>query len=132
LGHWDTEGLSPGPYQLALIVWGTDLLIDSFMVESSINLLPVQGIEEGEIIPEFSFFTSFSLNGINIQYFIPKESKVDLAVYTLDGRRIATLISNRQTIGTYSLIWQPKTSGIYFIRMNTHEKSVVKKVVWVH
>ena len=133
LGHWNTGGLSPGPYELALTVWGTDITIDSIVADKCINLLPKQGITEREtkVDSKLSFSVSTSSRDINIKYLLPKKTSVSITVYTMDGRCIATLVSGEQSAGAHGLIWQPQTSGIYWLRMNTPENSITRKIIWM-
>ncbi len=134
LGHWNTGGLSPGPYELALTVWGTDAMIDSLVADKSITLLPEQGITEREtkIDTKLSFSILPTFRGINVKYLLSKRNNVVITVYTLDGRCIATLVSDEQSAGTHNLVWHPETSGIYWLRMDTPNKCITRKVVWVH
>jgi serine protease len=54
-----------------------------------------------------------------ISYNLPEPSEVSLDVYDLLGRKIASLISERQQAGEHSIIWDAKnrSSGIYYYRL---------------
>jgi len=54
-----------------------------------------------------------------ITYQLPEETSVKLAIYTADGRLIATLVDNVQAAGVYSVKWDAsdQPSGVYFCRL---------------
>jgi len=59
-----------------------------------------------------------------IQYQLPKKSEVKLAIVNLLGQRVATLVNEVQSNGTYSIQWDGKddtgtelASGIYLFRL---------------
>lgn len=60
----------------------------------------------------------------NIQYAVPKEADVLVTVINIEGREVSTLVSGRQTPGTYETTWdgtdrfgKPVASGVYFYRL---------------
>jgi hypothetical protein len=134
LGHWDTEGLSPGPHDLALIVWGTDETIDSLMGENGITLLPGPGVNERETasISERSLSVSPVSTGVSIRYGLPNRENVVITAYSVDGRRVATLVADERSAGRHSLTWHPETSGIYWLRMKASNDSITRKAIWLH
>ncbi|MGD9546201.1 MAG: FlgD immunoglobulin-like domain containing protein [Candidatus Krumholzibacteriia bacterium] len=65
-----------------------------------------------------------------IRYFVPQEGLAKLAVFSLDGRRVATLVDGYQQAGPGSAQWdgtdhggRPVPSGVYLLRLET-EKAV--------
>jgi len=75
-----------------------------------------------------SYPTNFSLlsnypNPFNptttLTYLLPEAAAVKLAIYTADGRLIATLVDNVQAAGVYSVKWDAsdQPSGVYFCRL---------------
>jgi hypothetical protein len=73
-----------------------------------------------------------------ISFALPRDSEVDLAVYGLDGRRVATLVSERMSAGEHAVTWQGRdatgrrvASGAYFYRLVTDSQVQVKRMVMV-
>jgi hypothetical protein len=61
-----------------------------------------------------------------IRYDLPQDGNVRLAVYSLDGRRVATLEDGLVGAGTHEAVWQGRDdqglkvpSGVYFYRLET-------------
>jgi hypothetical protein len=60
----------------------------------------------------------------NIRFDLPEPQHVTLAVYTVDGHRIAMLVNGAMPAGSHIVVWQGRTdrgemaaSGIYFYRI---------------
>ncbi len=54
-----------------------------------------------------------------IDYFLDAPARVELAVYSLNGRLVQTLIDQHQEAGEHSALWQPRheATGVYFLRL---------------
>jgi len=59
-----------------------------------------------------------------------------LAVYSVTGARVATLVREARRPGTYVAYWsglddagRPAASGIYFARLETGRETVARKLV---
>jgi hypothetical protein len=90
--------------------------------------------EEIELnIPEDSFLDQNYPNPFNPSTTIPfgleTDSKVSLIVYDILGRKIATLINENLSAGTYTQTFKASnlSSGVYFYRLTTESKTIVKK-----
>jgi hypothetical protein len=114
-------------------VWGTDETIDSLMGENGITLLPGPGVKEQEIaaVSERSFSVSSVSTGVSIRYGLPNRENVVITAYSVDGRRVATLVADERSAGRHSLTWHPETSGIYWLRMKASNDSITRKAVWL-
>jgi len=66
-----------------------------------------------------------------IEFELPVNSKVNLAIYDILGRRVKLVIDGKMAAGYYSKIIQMGNfaSGIYFLRLNAGNKSFVKKII---
>jgi hypothetical protein len=69
----------------------------------------------------------------NIRYAIPKNSFVKLIVFDALGRKVETLINEKQNAGIYETAFDasPYPSGVYFYRLDTDGFSDVKKMILV-
>ncbi len=70
---------------------------------------------------------------VKISYSLIKLQKVMLVVYDVTGKEINIIENNIMPPGKHSILWNASelNSGIYFIRLNTEEKSITKKVVFI-
>jgi hypothetical protein len=66
-----------------------------------------------------------------IQYSVPKLSVVNLKIFDMMGREVATLVSETKEAGSYEVVFHASqfASGMYFYRLQTGGFSSVKKLV---
>ena len=71
-----------------------------------------------------------------IGFSLPQNQLVELAVFDLQGRRIATLVHEEMPAGRHSAIWRGKdqrgrnvASGMYFYRLATGGQTLVEKMI---
>jgi hypothetical protein len=89
--------------------------------------------EEDEISHDFALLNNFP-NPFNAQttldYSLPVDGPVTLEVYDLLGRKIETLFEGFQSAGEHWIIWDggDQTSGVYFYRIRTENKTETKKM----
>jgi len=74
----------------------------------------------------------------NITFALPREAEVDLAVFGVDGRRVATLASEVMSAGEHTVTWRGRdesgrrvASGTYFYRLMADGQLQVKRMVMV-
>jgi hypothetical protein len=67
----------------------------------------------------------------SIKYNLPRESNVTIEVYDIQGRKIETLISEKQAAGYYTVIWNAEdvSSGMYFYKIRTDEFEETQKML---
>jgi hypothetical protein len=68
-----------------------------------------------------------------IRFDLPKSGEVQLVVYDILGRKVATLLNKKMPAGRYELNWDAKNcpSGLYFYRLFVGEFQDVKKMLLV-
>ena len=73
-----------------------------------------------------------------VAFGLATEGPVDLGVYDLAGRRVATLASGRMAAGTHSARWDgrgvdgaPAGAGLYVVRLRGAGAEVARKLVWI-
>lgn len=71
-----------------------------------------------------------------IEFSLPNDSKVQLSVYNLKGQKVRTLLKSDMLYGTHTAIWNGKdtndksvASGVYFFKLKTDKKELVKKML---
>ena len=70
---------------------------------------------------------------INISYRVNVSKDISINIYDIKGRLVDSLIDEFHISGEYDLIWdaQSASSGIYFIRYNTHTGSFRQKITLI-
>jgi len=73
-----------------------------------------------------------------IRFSLPSARRVSLAVYSADGRRVATLVDEQRTAGDHEVIWRGQddqgrqvASGAYFYRLVTEDFQATGSMVLV-
>lgn len=68
-----------------------------------------------------------------IEYSISRQDKVELKVYDVLGREVATLVNEFQNPGSYSVMFNALnlSSGIYFYKLNSGSFTDIKKMILV-
>ncbi len=91
-----------------------------------------------ELMPAYPNPLSMSANPFTrLRYRLPAESSVQLAVYDMLGRKVATLVNGYQNAGVYETAWYPMTDGVdlqsgnYFIRMQAGSFTTTQKIAVV-
>ncbi|MBE0410798.1 MAG: T9SS type A sorting domain-containing protein [Anaerolineales bacterium] len=77
----------------------------------------------------------FSIN-TTISYQLPSDCHFSLKIYDITGTLVGTLVNQNQKAGRYLVNWNGKDNvgtqlpaGIYFLRLETSNKSITKKIV---
>ncbi len=91
--------------------------------------MPASSIDDGTSIPgSFVLFQNYP-NPFNptttIQYELPNRSNVQITIYDLLGKKVATLVSETQAAGFKSVQWDATNvpSGVYFYRITARFNS---------
>lgn len=95
--------------------------------------------QEKSVIPEsFGLDQNFP-NPFNpsttLRFDIQKRAFTDVSVFNVLGQKVATLVSQELTPGTYSTVWNgttsqgtPASTGVYYVRMIAHTNNADGKV----
>jgi hypothetical protein len=90
--------------------------------------------DENAIVSTFQLLQNYP-NPFNpstvIRYTLSVHSQVSLKVYNLLGQEVATLVNEEQAAGSYATTFDASglSSGLYFYRLTTPEKSLARKMV---
>jgi len=106
-----------------------------------IKTKPVSGIEQ-ETKHSVGSISSVKPNPffheIQIEYALSKESTVNISIYNMLGQRVKELHSGKQSAGNHNLQWDGTDkkgvkipSGIYFLRVQTDGREVIRKLVFM-
>lgn len=68
-----------------------------------------------------------------IRFGLPVQGDVQIVIYDILGRKIATLANRRFNAGFHTIRWEPDrlASGIYLYRLQTEEKIITKKMTFI-
>jgi hypothetical protein len=71
---------------------------------------------------------------VDVEYALPRESRVSLEVFDLSGRRVATLQSGVRAAGRHQARWdgsseRGRAAGIYFIRLKAPGRELTRRIV---
>ena len=69
----------------------------------------------------------------NIEFNLQKMSVVSLKVFNILGEELATLVSDRLSVGSYSYEWDATkyASGVYLYRLETDNFVDIKKMILI-
>jgi hypothetical protein len=101
------------------------------------------GVDE----PSSGLPTEFSLSqnypnpfnpNTSISFAVPRKSHVDLSIYDITGARVANLMNSELEPGTYRVNFDGRnesgmilSSGVYFYKLRTDEKTITRKMVFM-
>lgn len=129
---------SVGVYTVKLIVTGPGGE-DTFIRENYISVLTIVDVDKMSVLPtEYSLGQNYP-NPFNpstrINYSLPENAHVKLAVYDIVGREVATLVNQVMNAGNHSVNFNTTvyglSSGIYIYRMWSNSKVFTKKLVFL-
>ena len=91
----------------------------------------------GPEIPNIHFLSPNFPNPFNatttVRFGLPTSGVVDVSVWDMHGRRVATLAQGNHTAGRYEAVWvgHNVTSGVYLIRMQSGEFHGIQKAILI-
>ena len=89
------------------------------------------GISETSANSAFAIYPNPVKGNLNVNYSITTDSKVQISVYSLDGKKVASLSEKNQTAGTYSEQFNVKdvlTKGIYVVELKINDVPTLEKI----
>jgi len=114
----------------SLLTWGSNTDNDPWEIQ-----INTSGLSENNALPsDFHLYTNYP-NPFNptttFKYELPKESKVVLSVFDMNGRLVETIVNQTQSAGYYSVQWDATqySSGVYIYRIQAGGFQQVKKCV---
>jgi hypothetical protein len=128
LGGYDTPGTPSGIYCQGEYVYVAD--------QTSLQILhtPYTGIyndfpANSKSIPvSISYPNPFNTSS-TIKYFLPSASNVSIDIYDIAGRKIETLLYEKQNAGEHCVVWNAEKipSGVYFYRIKAGNLTITEK-----
>jgi hypothetical protein len=104
------------------------------------SAVPTAVPEEKRALPSVTCIRSIYPNPFNpitrITFDLSAQARVELSVFNVAGRKVATLVDRELEAGTHTLVWDGRTregvvaaSGIYFCRLTAGSLVQTKKMV---
>lgn len=71
-----------------------------------------------------------------IAYSLPNDGLIELRIFNVRGQLVKTLVDGEQLAGSYEMVWNGRdnnkksvSSGIYFYKLSTKDKTIMKKML---
>jgi len=142
IGGFVLEGLAPGVYDIDITHPDyNDTTITGIAVaandtaEIEVVLEERVGIDEDAKLPDDFALNQNYPNPFNanttIEYALPIDCHVKIAVYDIMGRQIANLINKKQPAGYHKTVWKTRdiSSGIYFYKITADDFARTRKMM---
>jgi cyclomaltodextrinase / maltogenic alpha-amylase / neopullulanase len=117
--------------------WGTAILTVSTTPDSVTISNPITGVDESKGKPvQFALGQNYP-NPFNpsttIAYDVPSAGKVTVAVYSLLGEKVGTLVDGVIQAGHHEVVWNARSlaSGVYFCRLTMGTRQAVRPMLLV-
>ncbi len=101
------------------------------------NWMPMEATVFGQPLPqeyrlEQNFPNPFNLQ-TTIRFDLPENARVELGIYDIQGREVATLVNGWREAGAQQITWEASSlpSGIYFCRIKAGDFTAARKVMLV-
>lgn len=131
LVNWNTHAVDPGAYYLKLDLW--DDWGNGATATAVFTLLP--GLLDTPESPEdqmyFSVYPNPARSTVNFRFKLDDPLPLSLKIYNVNGREIATLVSNVLDAGEHRISYYTTElpGGIYYGVLSTGNRRMVKKIV---
>jgi len=111
------------------VVDGDGWYIDDFQLQFYTTAIDDETISPNAFSLSQNYPNPFNAR-TTIEYNLPKDSYVTLDIYDILGRKIETLVSENQSFGSHSIVWDADqvATGLYFYRIQAGEMSEIKQM----
>jgi hypothetical protein len=117
--------------EVGIYYTGSYLCLGSFFMRPGAVGIAEELPEKGATAFELKVSPNPGIRSVAIAFSLPEERAVDIAVYDLTGRRIATLTKGLLNAGRHELNWTPEErapSGTYFVRFASGDTFRTEKI----
>jgi len=110
----------------ACVIAQPNIKLTTLVVQENISA----GIED-LINTNLSICPNPAKDALNINYKLPTKTKVEINLYSIDGREVETFIQEEQNQGDYFQRFNVSAypQGLYFLEMKQNSKATVKKII---
>ena len=95
------------------------------------------GISTEEQVPQSFYVNQNYPNPFNpattIEFGLPAQMDVKIDIFSLDGRKVGTLVDGKLSAGMHKANWDARrfSSGMYFYRVVTSEQTITKRLLLI-
>jgi len=113
----------------------TDLIL--FSKDKKVRVEGITAIDHALEIPQSMALNQNYPNPFNpetfISYQLPVATQVTLNIYNVLGQKVNTLVSKKQSTGTYNVNWDASSfsSGMYFYQLETANKTLSRRMLLI-
>jgi hypothetical protein len=121
------RGVEPGvEYRYWLEVTGADGTVERFGPTESVRIEPA-----GSALSLSEPYPSPASGAVTITFTLPDDGPVELVVYDLAGRRVATLVEGELAAGRHEVRYDVSAlpAGVYLYRLATAKEALVQRMV---
>lgn len=70
-------------------------------------------------------------NRVTIEIYLPASQPIKLQIFSNNGSKVADLVSDLVSAGHHCYVWDARvvSSGLYFVKLNTSQKMLIRKVI---
>jgi hypothetical protein len=135
--QFDTQGVEAGTYEVDMYVYSNDPDQEFKIIPIQLNVNNEVSTETGDERPDGISLSQNYPNPFNpgtmIRYQLPATSNVQLDVFDVLGRKVATLENGLVQAGTHEVYFDASgfSSGIYIYRLNTGQQVLTRQMVLV-
>lgn len=130
------EGIDVQPGNLIYSAW-IEKDLNSYSLRAHAGWPPSNAVKDNPLLPsnvtlEQNYPNPFNPSTV-IRYFLPTQGLVTLEVFDMLGRKISTLVNQKQFSGPHQVEWyaQSISSGIYFYRLTCNTTIIAKKMLFI-
>ena len=88
--------------------------------------------EEDEVLDNTLIISQVSPGRVEMSFNLPRAAPTSLAVYDAAGSLVRTLVDGSIATGFHRIVWNATRPGVYFVRLETRNKTVVRKTVIIN
>jgi|GEM_PF-3465978 len=134
---FNSTDVQPGTYSLLLTVQTNDAANPKFEIPVS---LTISGTVSNESVSDIASAFTLDQNypnpfnpSTNISYSISNATNVLLEVFSINGKKVATLENNRKPVGSYTIRFEGGnlSSGVYIYQLKTESGVLTRQMVLI-
>jgi Secretion system C-terminal sorting domain len=111
--------------------------LNSYSIRAYAGWPPSNAVKDNPLLPITIALEQNYPNPFNpstaIQYYLPTKGLVTLEIFDILGRKISTLVNQKQFSGPHQVEWNAQSiaSGIYFYRLTCNTMTITKKMLFI-
>ena len=111
--------------------------VDEIQIMGTTGTANFEDVNEAKVFAVKNYPNPFNPT-TNIAFTLQKDTNVEVSIYNVKGQLVKTFAEQSFKAGERSVVWNGEdnsnntvTSGVYFYKVSTPEKSVIKKMVMI-